>query len=163
MEPRPGEDALVPHQEPPREISAAIEADRWGFCYLIEICRDRLPEEEGIIVTPDNPMANLHAMILTRKVYGVRIPAETDKRFGLKPWQRQHLQKMMVVHHKTICPEEVAKSEQLTSFLLDCCKEEYEQFEGFQPDLSDLPYEWLLALEDVRWLQARLEGGKETE
>lgn len=149
--------------EPQRKITEAIEADRWAFCYLIEVCRDRLPEEEGIVVTPDNPMANLYAMILTRKVYGVRIPAETDKRYGLRPWQNQHLQKMMVAHHKTICPEEVAKSEQLTSFLSDCCKEEYEQFEKFQLDLSDLSYEWLLALEDVRWLQARLAGSEEAE
>lgn len=162
MEPKFDEYALSPGQEPDREISAVVETDRWGFCYLIEVCRDRLPEEEGIVVTPDNPMANLYAMILTRKVYGVRIPAETDKRYGLRPRQNQHLQKMMVIHHKTICPEDVTKSEQLTSFLQSCCKEEYEQFERFQPDLSDLPYEWMLALEDVRWLQARLVAGETT-
>lgn len=137
------------------EISRVIEVERWALRNLIEVCKGRLVKEGKLTAAPDSPLANLVAMINTRKIYGVEVPNKTDKRSGLKNHEMKHLQKMMVLHHKTICQDEVASSQSLTSLLESCCREEYEQFGRFQLDLNDIPYEWLMAMEDVQILRDR--------
>ena len=137
------------------------DTDRWSLRNLIELCRDRLGPEDDITFEPDSPMANLHAMIKTRKIYAVEVPIHTEHRAGLSTAQTHHLQRMMVLHHKTVSSEEVGRSQQLTSFLETSCRDEYRQFDGFRPDLTDMPYEWTIALEDVQLLRLRQEGDPE--